>query len=77
MNTVPEFHVKLPQETVSEGFAQGPYVAATAGIEPMTLRTKDSTNAAPRTNQLLLLLLLLQPTWVASNVNGHAGRIRV
>jgi len=25
---------------VSEGLAQGPYVAARAGVEPMTLRTK-------------------------------------
>ena len=33
--------------TVSEGLAQGPYVVARAGVEPMTLRTKgfDSTNA--------------------------------
>src|SRR6218665_3571501 len=32
---------------MSEGLAQGPYVAATVGVEPMTLRTKDvdSTNA--------------------------------
>jgi len=46
-NTVPEFHPEAPQATVSEGLAQGPYVAARAGVEPMTLRTKgvDSTNA--------------------------------
>ena len=33
--------------TVSEGLAQGPYVAARAGFEPTTLRTKgiDSTKA--------------------------------
>ena len=32
---------------MSKGLAQGPYVAARAGVEPMTLRTKvvDSTNA--------------------------------
>ena len=35
---------------MSEGLAQGPNVAARAGIEPMTLRTKgvDSANALPR-----------------------------
>ena len=44
MLPVPEFHAE-----VSEGLAQGPYVAARAGVEPMTLRTKDvdSTNAPP------------------------------
>ena len=44
---MPEFHAEAPQETVSEGLAQDPYVAARAGVEPMTLRTKgvDSTKA--------------------------------
>jgi len=43
---VPEFHAEAPQATVSEGLAQSPYVAARAGVEPMTLRTKgvDSNN---------------------------------
>src|SRR6218665_101365 len=60
MDTEPKFHAEAPQATVSEGhsppflaflmsegLAQGPYVAATVGVEPMTLRTKgvDSTNA--------------------------------
>src|SRR6218665_3730010 len=46
METVPEFHAEAPRATVSEGLAQGPYVAARAGVEPTTLRTKgvDSTN---------------------------------
>jgi len=51
MNTdVPEFHAEAPQATVSKGLAKGPYVAARAGVEPMTLRTKDvdSTKAPPR-----------------------------
>ena len=41
-----ELHAEAPQATVSEGLAQGPYVAARAGDEPLTLRTKgiDSTN---------------------------------
>ena len=58
-NTVPEFHGEAPQATVSEGLAQGPYVAARAGVEPMTLRTKgvDCTNAphTPHTLQYKLL----------------------
>ena len=39
-----------PQATASEGLAQGPYVAARAGLERMTLRTKgdESTNEPPR-----------------------------
>src|SRR6218665_1636857 len=45
-DTVPEFHAEAPQAPVSKGLAQGPYVAARAGVEPMTLRTKgvDSAN---------------------------------
>jgi len=35
---VPEFHARAPRATVSEGLAQGPYVAARAGVEPMTIR---------------------------------------
>ena len=50
MDTVPEFHAEAPRATVSEGLAQGPYVVARAGVEPMTLRTKGvgSTNTPPR-----------------------------
>src|SRR6218665_1672084 len=51
MDTVSEFHAKAQQATASEGLAQGPYVAARAGFEPMTLRMKgdESTNEpAPR-----------------------------
>ena len=32
-----EFHAEAPQANVSEGLAQGPYVAARASVEPMTL----------------------------------------
>ena len=41
-----EFQAEVAQATVSEGLAQGPYVAARAGFEPTTLRTKgdESTN---------------------------------
>ena len=40
MGIVLEFHAEAPQATASEGLAQGPYVAARAGLEPTTLRTK-------------------------------------
>ena len=44
-----EFHAKAPQATVSEGLAQGSYIVARAGLEPMTLRWKSvkSTNEPP------------------------------
>ena len=44
-----EFHVEAPQATASEGLAQGPYVAARAGFELTTLRTKgdESTPEPP------------------------------
>ena len=45
-------HAEALQATVSEGPAQGPYmyVAARAGFDPTTLRSKgiDSTNEPPR-----------------------------
>ena len=45
-----EFHAEAPQANASEGLAQGPYVAAKAGLEPATLRTKgvESTNEPTR-----------------------------
>src|SRR6218665_3945139 len=49
-DTVPEFHAEAPHATVSEGVAQAPFVAARAGVEPMTLLMKgiDSTKAPSR-----------------------------
>ena len=49
-DTVSEFHAEAPQATAREGLAQGHYVAARAGFEPATLRTKgdESTNEPPR-----------------------------
>jgi len=48
-DTETEFHVEAPQATVSEGLAQGPYVAARAVFEPTTLWTEglESTNKPP------------------------------
>ena len=50
MDSVSEIHAEAPQTTASKGLAQGPYVAARAGFEPTTLRTKgnESTNEPPR-----------------------------
>jgi len=47
---VPEVHAEAPQVTASEGLAQGRYVAARAGFQFATLRTKgvESTNEPPR-----------------------------
>jgi len=45
MDSVSEFHVKAPQATASEGLAQGPYVVATAGLQPATLWTKGAKSA--------------------------------
>ena len=58
---MPEFHAEAPQATVSEGLAQGPYMAARAGVKPMTLRTKgvDSTNAPHTPHDLCPLLIFV------------------
>ena len=49
-DAVSEFQAEAPQATAIEGVIQGPYVAARAGFEPATLRTKgdESTNESPR-----------------------------
>src|SRR6218665_2127945 len=36
----------MPQAIVSEGLAQGPYMAARAGFEPTTLRMQDTEPSA-------------------------------
>ena len=50
MDTALEFHAEAPQATVSEGLAQGLYVASRVGVEPMRLRRKgvDSVKAPLR-----------------------------
>ena len=47
---VSKFHAEALQATENEGLAQGLYVAARAGFEPATLRTKsvESANEPPR-----------------------------
>src|SRR6218665_3418331 len=46
---------------VSKGLAQGPYVAARAGVEPMTLRIKgvDSTKAPPHPTICVIKIIIL------------------
>src|SRR6218665_122865 len=57
MDTMSEFYAEAPQTTASEALAPGPYVAATAGFEPTTLRSTgiDSTNE-PHTPPLRQLI---------------------
>ena len=59
---MPEFHAEAPQAIVSEGLAQGPYVAARVEVEPMTLRKKgvDSTNAPHTPHPKLTMTLGLE-----------------
>src|SRR6218665_681833 len=49
------------QATVGKRLAQGPYVAATAEVEPTTLRLKviDSTKTPPRPTQQRVTLMML------------------
>src|SRR6218665_2853356 len=77
-DSVLEFHTEAPQATVSEGLAQGPYMAARLGVEAMTLRTKDvdSINAptAPHTSgsslvfSFLILSLLHLPLILLNHI---------
>src|SRR6218665_286623 len=43
-------HAEALQATASEGLAQGPYVAAGAGFEPATIRSKGTTLQCPTTH---------------------------
>jgi len=71
MDTVPDFHAEAPQATVSEGLSQGPYVAAKAGVAPMTLWTKgvDSTKAPPRPTYQHIYLFQLD-SFVCSSLDS-------
>ena len=53
-----EFHAEAPQAYASEGLAQGSYVAARAGFEPMTLRMKgdESTIEPPHPGSCNLVM---------------------
>ena len=60
-DTVSESRAEAPQTTVSEGLAQGHYVAARSGFEPATLRTNgaESTNEPPcPTNYVMYKLIV-------------------
>jgi len=54
--------------TVSIGLAQGPYVAARAGFETMTLRLRviDLTNAPPRPKQYDITQGKFKSCWLAN-----------
>ena len=56
------FHAEVQQATAGEGLAQGPRVAARAGLTLTTLRTKgvESTNEPPRpTNNIRLVIIII------------------
>jgi len=72
-------HDKALQATVSEGLAQGSYVAARAGLEPTTIRSKgiDYTNAAIRPTKPVLSKLFwlkLPLVFHQSNFQFHLQR---
>jgi len=58
-DTISECHAEAPQATASEGLAQRPYLAARAGFELATLRTKgdEYTNGVSRFRSLRKVFL--------------------
>ena len=44
---MPEFHAEAPQATVSEGLAQGPYVAARTGLFGRKASTQPMLHRRP------------------------------
>ena len=74
-------HVEMLQSTGSEGLAQGLYMAARAGFEPVTLRSKGivSTNAPPcptfmKTFCLVYIRDLWRPAWFISGTHNPQAR---
>ena len=57
ISTVSEFHAEEPQAAASEKLAQSLYVAARAGFEPETLRSKgvEATNEPPRPTRFIFV----------------------
>ena len=51
MDAASEFHAEATQATASERLAQGPYVVARVGFEPMTFRTKGVESTNESTNE--------------------------
>ena len=56
-----EFHAEASQATLSEGLAQGPYVAARVGFEPTTLRMKDDELTSEPPHPTLIYFIYNQP----------------
>src|SRR6218665_906933 len=71
------------QETVSKGLAQGPYVAARAGVESTTLQLSHRLNQCATTSHNLCCVMLTQhrsfkhmPKALCPNpviIRGHGG----
>src|SRR6218665_794655 len=81
-DTVSEFTRRSAQATAGKGLAQGPYVAARAGVEPTTLRLKVivSTKAPLRPTIIIATsscLLLLQRSWHLYYQNSSLEGIKV
>jgi len=52
-----EFQTYVPQATASEGLAQGPYMSAKVGFEPVTLtKGVKSSNEPPHPHVISLFL---------------------
>jgi len=62
MDTVSESHAEASQATASEGLAQGPYVAARAVFQPVTLRTK-ATNL-PMSHHVCMYVTMYEYTFI-------------
>jgi len=58
-DTVPEFHTEVLQATVSEGLAQGPYVAAGVEFESVTLRTQGTKHTTEPPCPTFILQIIL------------------
>ena len=56
---------------LSEGLAQGLYMAARLGFEPATLRTQDTELNAKPSYPMLLLCLIWQRPWTAINFSTY------
>ena len=71
-----EFHGKASQAIVSEGLAQGLYVAARARFEPTTLRTKGNESTDEPLCLMYVTMYVCMYLDVAMTYKGLKNKIR-
>ena len=70
-------HAEALQAPVSEGLAQGPYVATRVGFEPANLRTEgtEHTTKPPRPTYRVTIITTVSVTIISTSTTGTDNNI--